>query len=467
MPVTYQRLTERTLATGATKDDLIHIVIPSDISQDPDGSSYKITLEQLQPIFSGNTFTGGSSNCITDFYVSNIHSCSPLNVNPLDEGNVYFGSTSGVTVDVINSRIGVNTDSPQYTLEFIGTQSKLYYDSEGVGGMLFLSGNTNIPRYGFGVSPYLTKPAAGGSLGMRTWNDTSYPYYGDNGDMFLYAGNETNSLNIINGPGTLTEDSIKFYAGVYPNASPAQMTIIGAGTTKGFVGIGTETPTQKLHVSGNALINGGLTADTINIVTTPTTDTQLGTEYLTRDSITGDVKIKQIPGPTVYGLYAQTGDSVAVSATTVETTLINGGIGSLLIPANGFSIGDSFRADFGGIMSAKNNDTLRIRVKAGSIVLADSGTQVMPTTTNDVWQLSVNFTIRQIGGSGTASIVSLGVFHSTKQSNGTPIGFAFNTVNNTTFNTTISNTLNVTAEWSSNSALNSIYSDIFVLNKIF
>jgi len=181
-------------------------------------------------------------------------------------------------------------------------------------------------------------------------------------------------------------------------------------------------------------------------------------------------KIKQgtlSPLPTVYGLFAQTGNSAAVSATTVETTVIDGGIGTLTVPANGFKVGDSFRADFGGLLSTKNNDTLRIQVKAGSVILADSGTQTMSTTINDVWQLSINFTVRKIGVAGVAEIVSLGVFHTVKQSNGTPAGFAFNTVNKTTFDTTVSNTLNVTAQFSSTSALNSIYSDIFVLNKIY
>lgn len=173
------------------------------------------------------------------------------------------------------------------------------------------------------------------------------------------------------------------------------------------------------------------------------------------------------PFPTVFGLFAQTGNSVSVSATTVETTIIDGGVGTLTVGANQFQIGDSFRADFGGLLSAKNNDTLRIRVKAGSVVLADSGPQTMTTSTNDVWQFSVNFTVRQLGVAGVADIVALGVFHTTKQSNGSQTGFAFNTVNNTTFDTTISNTLNVTAQWSSNSIENSIYSDIFVLNKIY
>ncbi len=91
----------------------------------------------------------------------------------------------------------------------------------------------------------------------------------------------------------------------------------------------------------------------------------------------------------------------------------------------------------------------------------------MTTSVDDVFQLSVNFTVRQVGVAGVASIVALGVFHTTKQSNNSQGGFAFNTVNNTTFDTTINNTLDVTAEFSSNSPLNSIMSDIFVLNKIY
>lgn len=173
------------------------------------------------------------------------------------------------------------------------------------------------------------------------------------------------------------------------------------------------------------------------------------------------------PFPTVYGLFSQTANSVSVSATTVETTIIDGGVGTLTVGANQFQIGDAFRADFGGLLSAKNNDTLRIRVKAGSVILADSGPQTMTTAIDDVWQFSINFTIRNVGAAGVGEIVSLGVFHTTKQSNDAQGGFAFNTVNNTTFDTTVSNTLNVTAEWSSDSPLNSIYSDIFTLNKIY
>jgi hypothetical protein len=173
------------------------------------------------------------------------------------------------------------------------------------------------------------------------------------------------------------------------------------------------------------------------------------------------------PFPTVYGLFSQTGNSVTVSGTTTESTLIDGGVGTLSVPANGFSVGDSFRADFGGVLNVGNNQTIRIRLKTGSVVLADSGIQAITNITNDIWSLSVNFTIRSIGVAGVASIVSLGSFHYSKTSNTTVEGFSFNTVNNTTFDTTVNNTLDVTVEWGSTNAVNNIYSDIFVLNKIY
>jgi hypothetical protein len=180
------------------------------------------------------------------------------------------------------------------------------------------------------------------------------------------------------------------------------------------------------------------------------------------------INIPGYPATINYGLFAQTANSTLITNTTAESSLINGGVGTLTIPANGFSVGDSFRAVFGGVMNANNNQTIRIRVKAGSIVLLDSGAQNLGSSViNDVWSLNIDFTIRAIGAAGVASIVSLGSFHYTKTNNASVQGFGFNTVNNTTFDTTVSNALNVTAQWGNASSGNNIYSDIFILNKIY
>lgn len=179
------------------------------------------------------------------------------------------------------------------------------------------------------------------------------------------------------------------------------------------------------------------------------------------------VTIPGVPSSNAYGLFSQTANSPTITATTSELTLIDGGVGSLSVPANGFSVGDSFRVDMGGVMSAQNNNTIRIKLKTGSVILGDSGTLTMPAITNQVWMLSVHFTVRSIGAAGVASIVTLAQFHILKAASGTQQGFAWNTVNSTTFDTTISNTLDITAQFSSNSANNSIYSDIFTLVKIY
>jgi hypothetical protein len=180
------------------------------------------------------------------------------------------------------------------------------------------------------------------------------------------------------------------------------------------------------------------------------------------------INIPGYPATINYGLFAQTANSTLITNTTAESSLINGGVGTLTIPANGFQVGDSFRAVFGGVMNANNNQNITIRVKAGSIVLLDSGIQNLGSSViNDIWSLNIDFTIRAIGAAGVASIVTLGAFHYTKTNNASVQGFAFNTVNSTTFDTTISNALNVTAQWATASSGNNIYSDIFILNKIY
>ena len=174
------------------------------------------------------------------------------------------------------------------------------------------------------------------------------------------------------------------------------------------------------------------------------------------------------PLPVVYGLYAQTANSTPVTATVAESTLIGAGAGTLIVGANQFSVGDSFSAVFGGVLNVANNQTIRIKLKTGSVILADSGVQsITNNITSDIWSLSVNFTIRTLGAATVASIVTLGKFDYTKTNNGTVEGFSWNTVNNTTFNTTVSNTLDVTVQWGSTAAGNNIYSDIFILNKTY
>jgi hypothetical protein len=169
------------------------------------------------------------------------------------------------------------------------------------------------------------------------------------------------------------------------------------------------------------------------------------------------------PLPTVYGLFAQTGSSTPVSGTTVETSIIGSGTGTLSVPSNGFRVGDSFSAKLNGHISCVGSATIHIRVKANSVLLGDTGVIALDTTTGKHWQLDLNFTIRSIGSVG--SIASYGSFGYIKNSGLNFEGSNFVTI--TPLDTTILNTIDITVEWNTNNSGNSIYSDIFVLNKIY
>lgn len=173
------------------------------------------------------------------------------------------------------------------------------------------------------------------------------------------------------------------------------------------------------------------------------------------------------PGTTNYGLYAQTASSTPVTNTTTETSLLDGGVGTLSVPANGFNIGDSFHAILSGHISSVNNHTLQIRIKSNGTILADTGSITMAGATNKHWKLEVYFTIRALGTSGTAKIATAGAFMYTKDASNSFDGTNFSTETATGFNTTIDNTLVVTAQWGTASTGDIIYSEIFTLNKTY
>ena len=169
-----------------------------------------------------------------------------------------------------------------------------------------------------------------------------------------------------------------------------------------------------------------------------------------------------------FGLFAQTEDSIPVTATVVESSLIGIGVGGLTVPANGFSVGDSFNAVLDGLISNVGSATIIIRVKTLSgAILADTGIIPLDTATLKSWTLTLQFTIRELGTTGVASISSGGLFSYIKNAGTAFEGFVLTTLNTTTFDTTIDNTLVITAEWNTDSSSNSIFSRNFVLSKVY
>ncbi len=174
------------------------------------------------------------------------------------------------------------------------------------------------------------------------------------------------------------------------------------------------------------------------------------------------------PLPTgLFGLYSQTNTSIPITNTIVETSLLDGGVGTLSVPPNGFSVGNGFAVVATGHISSVNNHTLRIRIKTGSIVLADTGFITMSGSIDKHWSLNINFAIRAVGTSGTAAIATGGTFFYTKDASNAFEGTNFSTETTTGFDTTVSNTLSITAQWGTASTGDSISSEIFNLYKIY
>lgn len=176
-----------------------------------------------------------------------------------------------------------------------------------------------------------------------------------------------------------------------------------------------------------------------------------------------------IPTTTNYGLATQLANSTPIVNTTTKSTL-NGSsyAGTLSVPANGFSVGDSFNAYMMGHISNNNNVGLTITIETvAGVVLATTGLMTLAVSSNNHWVLDVDFVIRATGTAGVASIITAGSFAHSKSSNNNLETYNFISENTTTFNTTIANELVIKAQWGTASASNSIYSNVFILNKVY
>jgi hypothetical protein len=170
-----------------------------------------------------------------------------------------------------------------------------------------------------------------------------------------------------------------------------------------------------------------------------------------------------------YGLATQLTNSTPVSGTTTPGVLNSSSyLGSLSVPANGFVVGDTFDLNMMGHITCINGTTLAITIETVSgVVLATTGSMSMNITTDKHWVLNTTFVIRAIGTAGTARIMTAGSFSANKNSNNNSETFNFVSENTTTFDTTVENELVVKATWGSTSGTNSIYSNVFTLNKMF
>jgi hypothetical protein len=205
----------------------------------------------------------------------------------------------------------------------------------------------------------------------------------------------------------------------------------------------------------------------------PTGSALTGTELfaIVQNSITKQTTLNSIiyTQGNNYGLFNQTGSSTPVTGVApFSGSLIDGGIGTLSVPANGFRVGDAFQATLSGVVSAGNNKTLEITIKSNGATLVDTGAISMPGITAKNWRMDLDFSINAVGAAGVAEIATAGTVTFRTDSSGDVITEIFSSINNTTFDTTVLNNLVIEAEWgNSPSVADSIYSILFSLLKVY
>lgn len=191
-------------------------------------------------------------------------------------------------------------------------------------------------------------------------------------------------------------------------------------------------------------------------------DSDNANAYTLRDSAGTDTILGSPNPATLYGLYSQTVQSATITNTVTETSVIGSGVGSLTVPANFFTVGDSYHGKIGGVISAQNGDSITIRIKTGATVLASTGAITLSPVTALGWELEIDFTIATIGATG--DICTNGNFAYNRDT-GSLEGFVFQDVQ--PIDTTTANTLDITVEWGQAKTQDQIYSANFVLFKTY
>jgi hypothetical protein len=162
-------LTDRTLATGVTFNDLIHIVITGDTSQNPAGSSYKATIQQVTNLVSSVIITGGTYDSST--------------------GVITFTNSSGGTFTVSGFVTGFTDTS--VTAFTYSNNTFTIFESD---GSSFPSTINSISAITFYESTTGITTSAATLVSGFSYNGVSYS---GNVDLTLFSPNNLNGLKII------------------------------------------------------------------------------------------------------------------------------------------------------------------------------------------------------------------------------------------------------------------------------
>jgi hypothetical protein len=324
-------------------------------------NAYSVDLSSIK--FSGNT----SGDCITDIYVSNLNSCSPLHIQNISSGDVLILENG-------NGFVGIGTLTPTERLDVNGKTktTRLQVTNGAVSNYVLTSDSFGNASWSQGLDNYVTGGTySNGSItlnrqnGLVTINGLSTGYtltssaintalgytpLSASTDTFVTGGtysNGTLTFNRQNGTFnvtglstgyTLTSSAINTALGYTPLSAFTDTFITGitysnnniiVGRNQGQSSLTTNISTMTgLTVNGNLTVTGntsmeGVTASTLNLSTTPANDST-NNNVLVRDVLTGVVKQRDITNALNknYASFYDTGNQTGL-ANTVLTMSAN------------------------------------------------------------------------------------------------------------------------------------------------
>jgi hypothetical protein len=166
-----------------------------------------------------------------------------------------------------------------------------------------------------------------------------------------------------------------------------------------------------------------------------------------------------VPNLTASTLFSSTA-TVTVAATTVETSIIGSGSGSLTLPANYLTAGKTIRFSLRGLYSTPTLSVGNILVKiklGGSTLASGTANALVATSTNLGFSGEGIITCRTTGASG--SVIMMGGLEYGVGNNLAPLFLAINNgTSTTTVDTTSALAFDCTVTWSNNTVGNSVSS---------
>jgi hypothetical protein len=211
-------------------------------------SSYNLGIDSNGFVTSGTTFSWSdpvvksgntSGSCIIDLFVSNIHPCSPLNIIPNSEDNLFIGS--GFTFDLttnVDQRLGINTASPEANLHIKGLTPPLFdnlFLIEDSAGNVVMGANDE-GALAIGVDPHDIAMSGESSLFIKgDSNTTTGPFDDENIALRVVNSSNNNILLVKNGDG-VTGDGTVAINGTWnggPYSDTASLCVYGSQSGSG------------------------------------------------------------------------------------------------------------------------------------------------------------------------------------------------------------------------------------------